>query len=105
MPAEAWRVPLGANDDAQEAELGATEDHARAAVERQRSHRLHPGRRTLFARAQYRARARRAYSRFARRALPSCTRCARYTGSSRPKTVTQPVWREEGLSKQLAISC
>src|SRR4051812_41986893 len=41
---EAGRVPAGENDDAQEAELGAAQGGARAAVERDRGDGLHPGR-------------------------------------------------------------
>src|SRR3954447_8788329 len=105
MPAEARRVPLGANDDAKEAELGAAKDYARAAVERQGSHRVHSGRRPLAARAQHRARARWAYPRLARCALPGGPRSSRHARCSRPEAVTQPLRREEGLTKQLAISC
>src|SRR3954447_19613079 len=105
MPAEARRVPLGANDDAQEAELGAAKDHARAAVERQGSNRVHSGRRPLAARAQHRARARRAYPGFARCALPGGPRSSRHARRARSEAVTQPLRREEGLIKQLAISC
>src|SRR3954454_11636407 len=104
MPAEARRVPLVANDDAQEAELGPSEDYARAAIERQRSHRVHSGRRALAARTQYRAGTRRAYPRFAGRALPGSPWRSRHIGRSRSQTITQPVRREEGLSIQLAIS-
>ena len=46
LPAETGGLPAGQDDDPQEAELGPAEDHPRAALQRQGSHRLHPRRRT-----------------------------------------------------------
>ena len=58
-PAEARRVPAGAHDDAEEAELGAAQDRARQADQPDGGHGLHPGHRPQPAGALRRARARR----------------------------------------------
>ena len=68
------RLLAGADDDAQEAELGIAEDHSRSFVQWQRSHRVHSGRRSQLARTLDRTRSWRSCSRFARRALPSRSR-------------------------------
>ena len=42
MPAEAWRLLAGQDDDSEEAELGTKEDRARATVNRHGSDGLYP---------------------------------------------------------------
>src|SRR5262245_58595880 len=42
VPVQTGGLPPSQNDDPEEAELGASEGRARAAVQRERNHRLHP---------------------------------------------------------------
>ena len=85
-PAAARRVPARVHADAEEAELGAAQGRARAAHQRQRGHRLHPGRRPQPAGALGRARPRRPREGSAGRPLPHRARHARHDGRRRTAT-------------------
>jgi hypothetical protein len=83
LPPKAWGLPAGQDHDPEEAELGAAQDRARPALERQGSDRVHPGRRPQPAGALGGADPRRPRARPPRCALPHRARHARRLGCRR----------------------
>src|SRR5206468_12109833 len=93
---EARRVHACLHDHPQEAELRVAQGRARAAVVRDRGHRLHPRRGPQPPGALDRARARRAGQGPPRRPLQDHPRLARHPGREEPQAGSQPLRREEG---------